>query len=383
MLELPGRRTDVSGSSREHGPRLPDPTPPDSATPDTAPTPESGGTLSVDGVALDSVRGFEDLPEESQARLVRVAKLTSLSADEEVGSFGAALVTRGKVGIMSSVADVSGSIAVSGEVVFTRGTLEDGVPLRVVALEDGTVVASWSAEELALGMADCPWVGDELRLVADRFQALAGATLGLLGERLDDSLRGMVMSRLDVKAFEPGEVIVSFREARTRAAYRRRGSGRAHGTAMSSRTRGIPAIFSSPRRYSRAARAQSTARAGKDGALILHAPRAIAHELLMSVPPLLEITDGLTTVCLIAGFCYGGPPPPRLAGATAPPAAFGGLAPLAGCESAGRSSFVPGHGVAAPHAGASLRLPAREASPPFRAAGGAVAKRAAGGKAPP
>jgi hypothetical protein len=35
-----------------------------------------------------------------------------------------------------------------------------------------------------------------------------------------------------------------------------------------------------------------TVRAGKTGALLLFAPRMMAHELLVSVPPLLEILAG-------------------------------------------------------------------------------------------
>ncbi len=38
--------------------------------------------------------------------------------------------------------------------------------------------------------------------------------------------------------------------------------------------------------------ATATARAGKGGALVLFASRSAAHELLVSVPPLLEILAG-------------------------------------------------------------------------------------------
>jgi hypothetical protein len=38
--------------------------------------------------------------------------------------------------------------------------------------------------------------------------------------------------------------------------------------------------------------APSTARAGKTGSLLLFAQRMTAHELLVSVPPLLEILAG-------------------------------------------------------------------------------------------
>src|SRR5262249_3347936 len=141
----------------------PPPKPKSVASPPPAPVPE--GPI-VDGVSLESVRGFEDLPETSQLELARSAALTTLSTDEEIGSFAAALVTRGRVGLMPSIADISASVAKAGEIVFTRGSLSEGVSLRVVALESQTVVASWSDEALSHAMADCPWVADELRLVA-------------------------------------------------------------------------------------------------------------------------------------------------------------------------------------------------------------------------
>jgi CRP-like cAMP-binding protein len=252
------------------------------------PAPAGAATTVVDGVALEEVRGFEDLPEEAQCRLAASAVLTSLSADEEVGTFGAALVTRGRVGIMPAIADVAVSVASVGEVVFTRGTLDESVSLRVVALEDDTVVASWSSEELAATLADCPWVGDELRLVADRFQALAGATLGPLGDRLDDSLRGQVLSRLDVKSFAPGEVIVT--RGKPIPGLFIVGAGRVdllEGDAVSGEA--SPGDFLFATEVLAAGAAPMTARAGKGGALLLWSSRSVAHELMMSVPPLLEI----------------------------------------------------------------------------------------------
>jgi CRP-like cAMP-binding protein len=245
----------------------------------------------VDDVSLDTVRGFEDLPEASQRSLAQLALLTTLSTDEEVGSFGAALVTRGRVGIMPAIADVASSVAKPGEIVFTRGTLSEGVPLRVVALENQTSVASWSDETLQAVMADCPWVADELRLVADRVQALAGAVLGPLGDRLDDALRDLVVSRLEVRTFGPNEIIVE--SGKPVPGLHVVGGGRVDlvaddGTAEEANAGDF--LFAAE--VLGAGRAHATARAGKAGALILFAPRSTAHELLLSVPTLIEILAG-------------------------------------------------------------------------------------------
>lgn len=257
--------------------------------PEEPPTP--AGPPLVDGILLSNVRGFEDLPDDVQSKLADSAVLTTLGAEEEVGSFGAALVTRGRVGIMPSIADVSAAFAQPGDVVFTRGSLGEGILLRVVALEAGTVVASWNADLLGETMADCPWVADELRLVADRFQALAGATLGALGDRLDDSLRGMVMSRLEAKAYEPGETIVV--KGKPVPGLYVVGAGRVELVEGDTASDEVgPGEFLFAQEVLSAGSAGVTARAGKSGAVTLFATRAVAHELLLSVPPLIEILAG-------------------------------------------------------------------------------------------
>ncbi len=245
----------------------------------------------VDDVSLETVRGFEDLPETAQLVLAKTATLTMLSTEEEVGAFGAALVTRGRVGIMPAIADVASSVAKPGDVVFTRGTLSDGVSLRVVALENQTTVASWSEVVLQAAMADCPWVADELRLVADRFQAQAGAVLGPIGERFDDALRELVLSRLDVKAYAAGEVIVE--EGKPVPGLHVVGGGRVEiASATGASSDAGPGDFLFAAQVLGGGRAHATARAGKGGALILFTPRSVAHELLLSVPPLIEVLAG-------------------------------------------------------------------------------------------
>lgn len=249
------------------------------------------GTSIVDGVALEGVRGFEDLPEDAQLKLAASAVVSELAVDEELLSFAAALVTNGRVGIMPAIADVAAGVAQPGDVVFTRGTLEEGVLLRVVALQAGTRVATWSTEALAEALSDCPWVGDDLRRVADRFQALAGSVLGPLGERLDDSLRGLVMPKLEVRAYGPGEVIVE--QGNPVPGLHVIGAGRLEIVEADAVTGELtPGDFLFADEVLASGKAHATARAGPTGALLLVASRTVAHELLTSVPPLLEILAG-------------------------------------------------------------------------------------------
>jgi len=295
IVGLPEETTDVTESMpvdpvTDFAP-VPSSDPVDAVSESGAPRGEGAGSTEVDGVALEGVSGFEDLPEEVQRELARAATLTTLGADEEIGGFGAALVTRGKVGLMPSIADIAASVAKRGDVVFTRGTLEEGILLRVVALENDTVVASWAESDLEQAMADFPWVADELRLVADRFQALAGALLGALGDSLDDNMRNQVFSRLSVKSYAPGETIVQ--GGKSVPGLHVLGAGKVELTEAGKPVTEVgPGDILFAAEVLGAGKAHATAVAGKGGALLLIAPRAVAHELLLSVPPLIEILAG-------------------------------------------------------------------------------------------
>ena len=183
---------------------------PSSVAPGAAPAVATPPLLDpfVDGVNLAEARGFEDLPEEVQLALASSARVERLSAGEEVSFFGAAIVTSGRVDILPAFSEEAGAVADEGDVIFTHGNLEGSIDLRVVAKLDDTRVGVWDPETLRNAIAECPWVADELKLIADRYLALCGATLGPLGERLDDSLRATVFQRLEVRVFNEGDVLV-------------------------------------------------------------------------------------------------------------------------------------------------------------------------------
>lgn len=258
-------------------------------SPSTAP---AGDPLSIGEISLTEVLGLQDLPEESQAELVAHAQIEALDTDEEVSAFAVALVLQGSVNIMPTVADAACARANRGEVVFTAGTLEERIGLRVVAAVDGTRVAVWQQAELDAATAACPWVADELRLVADRYQALAGACVGPMGERLDDALRSMVTSRCRVQHVMPGEVLVEAGQPLPGLFIV--GSGRVEIVGADGEVRdelgsgdfvfAVEVLGAGP--------APASARAGVGGALVLFAERRAAHELMVVVPPLLEILAG-------------------------------------------------------------------------------------------
>lgn len=246
----------------------------------------------VDDVNLEDARGFEDLPAEVQLALAASARVERLDAGEEVSFFGAAIVTSGRVDILPAFSEEAGAVADEGDVIFTHGNLETSIDLRVVAKLDDTRVAVWDPETLRSAIAECPWVADELKLIADRYLALCGATLGPLGERLDDSLRATVFQRLEVRVYNEGDVLVQAGKAVPGLLII--GGGRvlvnnAQGEQTGELNMG-DFVFANG--LLGGAKAPGTAVAAKGGTLVLTAPRQVAHELMMSVPPLVEVLAG-------------------------------------------------------------------------------------------
>jgi hypothetical protein len=264
----------------------------DDSPPSTPPQADpTAPTTVVDGIALEALRGFEDLPVEVQQGLARSVRIQPLDAGDEVGFFGAAVVTAGSVDILPAISDDSGAVAETSDVVFTKSSLPDSIALRVVAKIDGTRVATWDPDVFEAAIQPCPWLHDELRFIADYFVAVCGAALGPLGERLDPALRTAVFKRLEVRALQADEVLI--KEGANIASLFVVGGGRLlveQGGADPDEL--LPGGFVFAEKMMTAKPAPATVRAGAQGALVLYAPRAVAHELMMSVPPLLEVLAG-------------------------------------------------------------------------------------------
>jgi CRP-like cAMP-binding protein len=109
-----------------------------------------------------------------------------------------------------------------------------------------------------------------------------------MGERLDDSLRAMVTDRCEIKRLLPNETLTT--KGKPVGGMYIMAAGRLEimaGDAIESELGPGDFLFGAQVLSNGAAPAD--ARAGKGGALVLFASRSIAHDLLLSVPPLLEI----------------------------------------------------------------------------------------------
>jgi len=247
------------------------------------------GSVMVDGLDLMSVDGFQDLPEESALALAERAELRTLQVQEEISGFGLAIVTHGAVSLMPSVANATCRVATKGQVLFTQGTLEGSVSVRIVGLEQGSRVAVFAKSDLDRAVASCPWVGDELAEVADTHLAFAGAAMGPLGHSLDEMFRFMVLEKCIVKRKGPRDVIAIGGKAMDGMYILGGGSLEVvdeGGTLLKLLAMGD---FVFPETVLSASPAEHTVRAGPRGALVLYAPRKAAHELLATCPPFIEL----------------------------------------------------------------------------------------------
>ncbi|WP_438016424.1 hypothetical protein WMF18_37270 [Sorangium sp. So ce315] len=257
---------------------------PDLPQPDVA-----GAAPALTGRDIEQIEAFADLPEEMHDELALAAQVDDLAPDEELAVNGAALVLSGSAAVCASIVDVPAERAAIRTLVPSRGTLEDGIPLRVVADADGARVAIWDQATIDNALRTCPWVVDELRTAADRLQSLAGATMGPLGE-LEETLLRRVLGRLRLRPLVPGEALVHAGNPMPGLVIIGAGAldlvdERSHEILGAARPGEL--LFASELLGGEPA--PSIARATAGGALVLIADHPVLRELFESTPELLSI----------------------------------------------------------------------------------------------
>ncbi|HEY1956425.1 MAG TPA: cyclic nucleotide-binding domain-containing protein [Polyangiaceae bacterium] len=243
-------------------------------------------------VDLSEVNALADLPDDARAELERGATVHRLSHDEEVMGFALAYVVEGEIDVAAQIVDAPADRITKGAVLKARGTVAESVPLRLVCGSDTAIVATWDAAQIEPAFKACPWVEDDLRAAANRMQALVGVTLGPLAERLDTSLRAQVTSKLELRELAEGDVLVQSGDPVRDLCLVGQGSVELVKDGAVIGEVGV-GEFLFPAEIMGGGRATATARAGKGGALVLASDRAVAQELMVTCPPLLEIFAGM------------------------------------------------------------------------------------------
>jgi hypothetical protein len=278
----------------------PRPAPEPSGRPRAAGAPPAEPTLLSPGTAprttgkvdLASIDALTDLPDDAREELERVATVHHLARDEEVMGFALAYVVEGEIDVAAQIVDAPADRIAQGAVLKAKGTVAESVPLRLVCASDHATVATWDAEQIEPAFRACPWVEDDLRAAANRMQALVGVTLGPLADRLDAALRAQVTNRLELRELPEGEIIVELGEAVRDLCLVGQGSIELVQDGNVVGEIGV-GEFLFPAEIMGGGKAGATARAGKGGALLLASDRAVAQELMVTCPPLLEIFAGM------------------------------------------------------------------------------------------
>ncbi len=259
----------------------------------TAKPPPVAETPNLDGpLNLDDVEAFSDLPDDARTEFAAAAELHNLGKDEEVSGFALAYVVSGEVDVAATIVDAPAERLKQGAVLRTRGTIGDGMALRLIGVDAPARVATWAPESVEAAFKTCPWVEDDLRTAADRMQALVGITMGTIAERLDPSLRQGFTQRLEARTLPPGGILVE--KGAKVPGIMLVGVGSIEivdGDTVQGEI--TPGDFVFATEILGGGKAHATARAGSEGVVYLFADRTVAQELLVTCPPLLEIFAGM------------------------------------------------------------------------------------------
>ncbi|HXX69485.1 MAG TPA: hypothetical protein VEK07_20040 [Polyangiaceae bacterium] len=249
------------------------------------PPPPSAGSARIDELGIPL-----DWPESTRRALSRAASVRELASDEEASGFALVSILQGAADVAATIVDAPAERLHTGTMLRARGTIDATVPLRVIAATGGCRVATWNEKQVVQALAPCPEVEEALRGAGNRIQALVGATMGPLGERLDTALREEVTSRLRVRIVAEHELVA--KAGQPVPGLLVIGSGELEPLGKAGAPEG-PVLrsgdFLFPTEVLRAASAPRSVRGAKGGALVLMADRVVAQELLVTFPLLLEI----------------------------------------------------------------------------------------------
>lgn len=257
-----------------------------------APAPAPAPEPEPPALDLEGVEAFADLPDDARAAFAAAGKVHVLAEGEEVAGFALAYVLEGAFDVAATMVDAPAVKLAEGAVLRSRGTTNEGVPMRIIAAASRGVVATWSGADVEQAFAHCPWVEEDLRAASDRVMTLVGITIGPLGERLDQSIREEIVGRLTVRPLLPGEIVVE--KGAPVPGLLLVGVGDLE-LVDGDEVKGVVSSgdFLFATEVLGAGAAPQTARAGAGGALVMFGDRHIAQELMVTCPPLLEVFAGM------------------------------------------------------------------------------------------
>jgi CRP-like cAMP-binding protein len=238
---------------------------------------------------LGALEASGELNDEQRKALFQSATVESIGAGDELKVTGLALILDGLVSVQATVSDVAAGTLKSGEALYAKSSIPDTMTLRLVAEANPTKVALWDLHAVEAALAGSSVLLEGLMQASNRIQAIAGCTMGPLGDRLDEGLRTSAIERLEVRVLQPNEIVATAGLPVPGMIILGVGSVELEQDG----DRLGPGDFLFAREVLGGESAPSTARAGAKGAIIFFGARALAQELLVTCPPLLEIFAGM------------------------------------------------------------------------------------------
>jgi hypothetical protein len=251
-----------------------------------------GEPARIGDIELESIDAFSDLPGDVQRSLVAAAVVEDLAPSDARSDFGALLVLGGNATVCAASVNTPAQRVQAKALVCSKGTLENGVMLRVVGGASGAKVAYWTSEILSASLKSCPWVLDELRSLADKLQARAGLTIGPLGA-VDASIREGLIDRLTPRTLSPLEVVTEEHGNLPGIAFVVAGSvSLLDGDPAEVIGEVTPGEILFPEATWAGAPAPMASRAAPGGAMLLVGDKKVARELVASVPLIADLFAG-------------------------------------------------------------------------------------------
>jgi hypothetical protein len=274
--------------------------PPTSAT--TEPLPEvarpaapalgksaSGRTMVLDP---DRFEALGDVPDDAREALVREADVVALLPDEEAPAPALAIVLHGELEVRGRGVETRLDSIPAFHVRLLAPMPPAKAELLVIGGGKGARYLALDGAAVETLRAAAPWVVQELEEGSDDVHVVAGATRGKLGTRLDGALLGAILRRAETMRLAPHAKVVKAGEPVRALVVLGAGtlSLRAGETieAPEIATLDPGDILFGPELLSRLP-APSTVRAGPEGALVIVATRAATEEILVTVPPIVEL----------------------------------------------------------------------------------------------
>jgi hypothetical protein len=258
----------------------------------TTTKPATTTSLGPSTLDLEGVDAFSDLPDDARTEFAAAAKVHELAEGEEIANFALAYVMKGNFDVAATMVDAPAVRLPTGAVLRSRGTTNEGVPMRLIAAGGPGVVATWPRDAVEDAFRTIPWVEDDLRAASDRVMTIVGITIGPLGERLDQAIREQIVDRLKVRPLLPGEVVVD--AGQPVPGLLLVGVGDLELVKDGQVVGGVSSgDFLFATEVLGMGAAPLTARAGPGGALVLFGDRGLAQELMVTCPPLLEVFAGM------------------------------------------------------------------------------------------